>query len=357
MRFAQICLGAWILCLLQAGLIRAQSPNADLPETKVVLRISREFIRELMIKQFSRDVPVDLDFDGTHVTGTAHAEGATDVQFKVSDNACAFDLIVNGQVTTQLAANRRSIQANIHGNAPFKASRCIVFDDIAFSAHKIDVDMTYHSNLDHVCSSRIGLAGVLARGIAQSKIERSLPQDDIRAEAEIRKQLVAAIEKESDELLVTLNKIGSIVKQGEDVLREEKLLSSRSVEHYLGATERSLFISVGPPNHRIARLPKLKASERQPIELWVAVKKKGKPDRLGPILQNWKLVKPFLLPRIAKQSAEAAKFLDQVQIKMVDDWHVLTFAPGLLESLQGQKLESAGIGSDLAGDKMVGRLP
>ena len=119
----------------------------------------------------------------------------------------------------------------------------------------------------------------------------------------------------------------------EQLLREEKLLSARSDEHYLAATERSLYISIGPPNHRIARLPRLQASERQPIELWVAIQKPGQPARLNPVLSNWKLGKPFILPRIAEHSPEAAKILDEVQVRPVDGWYVVTFAPHLLESL------------------------
>ena len=321
------------LLFLQSLPVGAEQPSADLPETKVVLRISREFIHELTAKQIKRDVPVDLNANGVAVTGTARAEGTTNVNIQASDNACDFELVVNGSVSTQLVATDRSVQVHLQGTAPFSARRRVVFADDAFSGHKVEVDTSYHSTVAAICSSRAGLIGNLARTTATWKTRRVLPEEDLRAADEVRLRLSAAIEKETDELLVTLNRIGSIVKQGEDVLREEKLISERSVQHYLAATERSIYISIGPPEHRIAKLPKTSASERAPIELWVAIKKPGKKDAFSPILANWKIVKPFVLARIAKRSPETAKILDQVQVKTVENWHVLTFAPSLFALL------------------------
>jgi hypothetical protein len=318
---------------LQQLPVEAQQPAPDLPETKVVLRISREFIHELTAKQVQRDVPIDMNSNGVAVTGTAHAEGTTDVKIQASDYACDFDLVLNGLVSTQLVATDRSVRIHLQGTAPFSARRRIVFADDAFTGHKVEVDTSYRSTIGAICSSRNGLIGEMVRTTATWRTRRVLPEEDLHAADEVRFRLSAAIEKETDELLTTLNRIGSIVKQGEEVLREEKLISARSVQHYLAATERSIYISIGPPEHRIAKLPRVSASERAPIELWVAIKKPGKKDAFSPILANWKLVKPLILPRIAKRSPETAKILDQVQVRTVEDWHVLTFAPSLLESL------------------------
>ena len=321
------------LLLLHVLPVEAQQPAPALPETKVVLRISREFIHELTAKQVNRDVPIDLNSKSVAITGTAHAEGTTDVKIKASDNACDFELVLDGRVSTQLVATDRSVQVHLQGTAPFKARRRIVFADDAFSGHKVEVDTSYRSTIEAICSSRNGLIGDMVRTTATWRTRRVLPEEDLRAADEVRSRLSAAIEKETDELLATLNRIGSIVKQGEEVLREEKLISARSVQHYLAATERSIYISIGPPEHRMAKLPILTASERAPIELWVAIKKPGKKDAFSPVLENWKLVKPFILPRIAKRSPETAKILDLVQVRTVDNWHVLTFAPDLLGSL------------------------
>lgn len=312
---------------------QAQEPTRELPETKVVLRISREFIHELTAKQFKRDVPIDMQFDGTTVTGSASARGTTEVEIQASENSCNFELVVNGQVTTELVATGRATQAYLHGFAPFKGRRRIVFDDASFLGRNVDLETSYHSSVERICSFRSGFMGVMARNLASSALRRDLPQDDLRAGDEVRARLTAEIVKESDGLLATLNRVGSIVKKGEELLRDEKLLSARSVQHYLAATERSLYISIGPPQHRIAKLPRSSASEREPIELWVAIQKPGKVDRFSPLLANWKIVKPFILPRIAQHSPETAKILDEVQVKSVDGWHIVTFAPKLLDSL------------------------
>ena len=334
MKLIPLILALSCVLLFQAGGSRAEDPKVDLPETKVVLRISREFIYELTAKRFQRDVPVALNAGGVAVAGTAHVDGATSVEIQGSENACSFELGVQGQVSTHLVATVRAVELQLHGSAPFSARRRIVFEDIAFSAHPAEVTTDYHSTIDRICTVRPGLLGAMTRGIASSKARRTLPESDVQAAAEIRTRLTEAIEKESDDLLILLNKVGAIVKEGEQLLREEKLLSARSVQHYLAATPKSLYISVGPPGHRIAKLPRLNASDRQPIELWVAIKKPGKTDRFSPVLENWKLVKPFLLPRIAQRSPESAKILDQVQIRKVEDWHVVTFAPDLLDSLE-----------------------
>ena len=330
---ARLCVVfAWILICV--GPSAADEPAPPLPETRVVLRISRTFIRELTAKEFQRDVPVEMDEAGTAINGTAHADGVTDVQIQANDNACSFDLVVNGRVSTRLTATTRAVQIRLQGSAPFEARRRIAFDDVAFSARPVQVTTSYQSSVEGICSFRPGLIGAFARGIASAKVRNDLGEYDMEAGAEVRKRLTAAIQSENDEMLTTLNKIGALVKQGEQLLRDEKLLSSRTVQHYVAATEKNLYISLGPPNHRIARLPRLLPSEREPIELWVGIRKAGKPDRFSPIIANWRFVKPFMLPRIAKQSPETAKILDQVQVRQVGDWHVLTFAPDLLKSLE-----------------------
>ena len=312
----------------------AGQPAPELPETRIVLRISRTFIRELTAKEFQRDVPVEMNEGQTAVKGTAHAEGVTDVQIQANDNACSFDLVVNGRVSTRLTATTRAVQVRLQGNAPFEARRRIAFEDVAFSARPVAVTTNYQSNMEGICSFRPGLVGAFARGVAAATVRNRLGEYDQEAGAEVRQRLTAAIEAENDEMLTTLNKICALVKEGEQLLREEQVLSARNVHHYVAATEKNLYISLGPPNHRIAQLPRLQPSEREPIELWVGIRKAGKPDRFSPIIANWRFVKPFILPRIAKQSPETARILDQVQVRQVGDWHVLTFAPDLLKSLE-----------------------
>jgi len=313
--------------------VRAETQQAAklLPDTKVVLRISREFIYELTGKQFKRDEPIDKTAFGATVEGSAHADGKFDVKLQKSDHASDFDLLVNGEVLTQVVATSRPVQVYAHGVAAFTGRRRIGFDGNAFTGQAIEMDVTYHSSIDQLCSFRGGVIGALARGIAGPTVRRNLPEADRQAGNEIRTQLTTAIEKETDQLMVTMNKVGPLLTKGEEILREEKVLSVSSVQLYLAATEQHLYMSIGPPEQRIPSLPRLDVAKRGPIELWIAIKEASKEDLLHPVLEHWNLIKPFVRERIALRSPELGKIIDQVQVEAVEGWYVVAFAPKLLE--------------------------
>jgi hypothetical protein len=311
-------------------LLVAPAGAQPLPETKVVLRISREFILELTGKQFKREQRIDKNALGAAVEGSAQVDGTFDVKLQKSDVAGDFDLMVNGEVLTQVVATSRPVRVYAHGAATFSGSRRVAFDGNAFTGQAIEINVAYHSNIDQICSVRGGLIGTLARNIASPTVRRNLPAADAQAGDEIRAQMTAAIEKETAQLLATMNKVGPLLKQGEKLLREEKVLSAASVQHYLAATEQHLYMSIGPPGERIPTLPALDVSKRGPIELWIAIKKANKEDFLNPVLEHWNLIKPFVLQRIARRSPELVKIIEHVQVESVEGWYVVTFAPKLL---------------------------
>jgi hypothetical protein len=78
-------------------------------------------------------------------------------------------------------------------------------------------------------------------------------------------------------------------------------------------------------------LPRLDVSKRGPVELWIAIDKANKQDLFGPALEHWSLIRPFVLQRIKRDTPELSKIIEQVQVVSVDGWHVVTFAPKLLE--------------------------
>jgi hypothetical protein len=316
--------------LVQGEQAEAQQPAKPLPETKVILRISREFIFQLTGKQFKRDEPIDKNTAGGTVEGSAHVDGTYDVKLQESDNACEFDLFVNGEVLTQVVASSRPVQVHAHGIAAFSGRRRISFDGNAFAGQAIDMNVTYCSSIDSICSFRGGLIGALTRGIARPIVRGKLPESDRQAGDEIHTRLTTAIEKDTDQLIVTMNKVGPLLKKGEEALRKEKVLSVTGVQHYLAATKQHLYMSIGSPGRRIPSLPTLDASKRGPIELWVAINKANKEDLLSPVLEHWNLIKPLVLERMAKRSPDLVKILDHVQVESVEGWHVVLFAPKLL---------------------------
>ena len=331
MKFVRHFLAISAMYLLQGVQAEAQQPAELLPETKVVMRISREFIHELTGKQFKRDEPIDKNALGAEVKGSAHVDGKFDVKLQKSDNASDFDLLVSGEVLTQVVATSRPVQIFAHGVGAFTGRRHIGFDGDAFTGHVMEMNVTYHSTIDQLRSSQGGLIGAVTRGIAGSSARRNLPEADRQAEDEIRTQLTTAIERDTDHLILTMNKVGPLLKKGEQLLRDEKVLSARSVQHYLAATDKHLYMSIGPPGRRIPKLPTIDVSKRRPIELWIAISKGSKKDLFNPILEHWKDVKPFVLQRLAVGSPDLVKIVENVEVESVDGWHVLTFAPKLLD--------------------------
>jgi hypothetical protein len=253
------------------------------------------------------------------------------VKLQTSASASDFDFLVKGEVLTQVVATSRRVQVHEHGVARFSGRQRVVFDGNAFTSQALEMNATYHSSLDQVCSFRGGMIGSVTRGIAVRTIRRNLPESDQEAENELLTRLTTAIGKETDEIIETMNKVEPLLKKGEEILREQKLLSESSVQHYLSATEEHLYLSIGPPKHRIPILPKLEAAKRGPVEMWIAIEKASKDDLRDPILEHWNIAKPFVLQRIGKDSPELAKIVEQVQVETVEGWYVVTIAPKLLE--------------------------
>jgi hypothetical protein len=332
MKFLSQLLFISAFSLLQGVQAEAQEPTKSLPKTKVVLRISRQFIHQLTGKQFKRDEPIDKNSIGTIVQGIAHAEGTFDVKLQKSASASDFDFLVKGEVLTQMVATSRRVQVHEHGVARFSGRQRVVFDGNAFTGQAIEMNAKYHSSLDQVCSFRGGLIGSVTRGIAVRTIRRSLPESDQEAENELRTRLTNAIGKETDEIIEAMNKFGPLLKKGEELLREEKVLSVRSVQQYLAATEEHLYLSIGPPEHRIPSLPKLDAHKGGPIEMWIAIEKASKDDLRNSVLHHWNIAKPFVLQRIGKDSPELAKIVEEIQVEVVEGWYVVTIAPQLVET-------------------------
>ncbi len=317
--------------LIQMGLTEAQDPAKPLPETKVVLRISRKFINELTGTEFKRDEPIAKSSFGSTIRGCAYASGTFDVKLEKSPSAIDFDFLVKGEVLTQVVATKRRVQVHGHGVAGFNGRRRVVFDGNAFTGQSLEMNATYRSSIDQVQSFRGGLIGSLARGIAMPAARRNLPEYDQVAENELRTRLMNAIEEETDQIIVTMNKVGPLLKKGEEILREQKLLSVSSVQNYLATTEEHIYLSVGPPEHRIPTLPKLEVPKRGPIELWIAIEKASEDYLRDLVLKHWNTAKPFVLQRIGKDSPELAKIAEQIQVETVEGWYIVTIAPKLIE--------------------------
>jgi hypothetical protein len=326
----QLAVAAGIF-FLQGVQVKAQERTYKLPETNLVVRISREFVHQLTGKHFKHDEPIAKYTFGAMVQGYAHVGGTFDVQLEKNPAAIGFDFLVKGEVSTQVMATRREVQLHTHGIAEFTGRRHVIFDANGFVGQKPELDATFCSSIYQVCSFRRGFVGSLQRGIALTTATRNLPEANDETRNELRTRLTANIEKETDRMIAAMNKVGPLLKKGEQILREQKLLSVSSVRQYLATTEEHLYLSIGPPEHRIPSLPKLDGTKGRPIEMWIAIEKANNNDLNNPILQDKNIAKSLVLNRIRKGSPELDKIVKQIQVEAVGGWLVVTIIPKLFE--------------------------
>jgi hypothetical protein len=226
-----------------------------------------------------------------------------------------------------------------HGFAPFTARRRIVHKDGEFVGEAIEIDTTHQSSLDEIRPFRGGLIGRMTRRIALPTVRRGLVEGDRQIEDEIRTQVSKIITTETDELMIVINKIGPMIKKGEELLIAEDLLPKSGLHLYRASTKDCLLFSTGLPNRRIAQIPVFHPDKHAPLELWIAKREESKEKRLEFLLKHWELVTPLIDAQLARHYPEFAKsfegklyrFLNNVQIESVAGWHVVTFAPQLAE--------------------------
>src|SRR5207244_1862909 len=128
-------------------------PSKPLPETKIVLRVSREFLQELTGNEYQSEQAIAKSIAGADVRGQSRVQCTFEVKLRPSETECAFDLVAHGTFATQMTATRRVVQANLHGIAPFDARRRIDFDGNAFTGHGIDMQARHQTRNDQVLLS------------------------------------------------------------------------------------------------------------------------------------------------------------------------------------------------------------
>lgn len=331
---ALLALG-WLLAPLDA-----QEPLPPV-ETKIILRISRPFLAELTGRKFQRDEPIATTASGATVRGTAHLDGQFNVKLHRNDSASAFDLLLAGEVRTQVTATRRPVVVSLQGRAPFHASRRIDFNGRHFVGQCIEADVCYHSDLDQICSLRGGLFGAVARRVARPVVLRNLPESDRQSGGEVRTQLTDAFRDESDKYLPVLNRVADVAHRGADLLREHKLLPPGDLPFQHAATDDFLLIGIGPHGQPLPALPTTPDPEEVPVELWIhraklkldPVARKRLIER---VKQHWHDIAPQVFERLSRRSPELAAILRDVSTEVVgpnEEWRVFRFAKGLHQPL------------------------
>jgi hypothetical protein len=326
---------AFAAILTQALPVAAQE-RAKPTETKVVLRVSREFLQKLAGDRFAKDEPIDSNAGGAAVSGTAHVTGEVDVKLRESATEGEFDLHINGNVATQLTAARRPVVVFAHGNAPFSATRRAGFDGKKFSAQPVSLSVANRFCLDDIGSFRPGVVGAVTRRFAPPFVRRGLRDGDRQADDEIRAKVGAGVQDATDRMIDALNTVEPTIAEARLHLAKaaEKKQLALDLVPYHAATKNHLLISIGMPGRVIAQLPRLEPKDRAPLEFWIAKRDALLGEfiletGLALLADNWKKNAKKIGDEILRKHPElVAVFGKEIQIEThilrKDDWHVIT---------------------------------
>ena len=282
-------------------------------ETTVVLRISRELIRDLTGVHFAKDDPIATIYRGADVAGNAHAAGTFDVKLHKSDTASDFDLHVAGNVLTQSSATRRPVVVYTHGVASYNATCRVV----------VQVTVCNNTTLDGIGSFRDGVLGALTRGLARPSVRRSLPDGNRESAGRIHAQAAQAFGDVADQVVTKLNQLEPMAKKLQQDLQTAKIVAPGELHHYHAATDEYLWLSIGRPDERMPKLLEKDPARRAPIELWFT----DKNPELETLVKQWQFLQPVFERIITKSSPALSRILYRARLESEPGWHVIRFTP------------------------------
>ena len=252
----------------------ADEPTPDVTETRVVLRISREFIRKHTLPSMEEVAPVNRCLFGAHVTGQSLTKGATTVNMDIVDgDAAIFTFHFKGATVTNSVATHNPVSVYSTGTTNFEAQRAIHFDGLRFAAGPATIEAAHSSEIDGVATPR-GLRGAIARSQAWAQIRKNKPAADAISLEDTKAKVLASFNRESDQLVSDLN---SVVPLEQTV----KVLAPRTKDWttHIARTREYIIISPGPKEAGIPILPKEFLQLKAPMELWIHGKPAGESIR------------------------------------------------------------------------------
>ncbi len=301
----------------------ADEPKSDGNETRIVLRISRNFIRKHQTPTIDETSPVDMCLFGARVTGTAHTVGSTSVTLETTAQDSVFTLHFKGRTETQQVANHPPVAVYSAGKTYFDAVREIHFDGIRFITDPPTIAANGTNVITGLDAPRGPIRGPIIRKRAWVEIERDKPASDEIGIEEVKRKVAADFNAETDQLLTRINGIVPYEKMiGFLVPRTTGWVT------HLGKTKNYLIISPGPKEAKIATLPKDAQQMRAPMELWI----KGRPEgeNARSLLESL-TASQRALDRFRSFVTGKEKKREGVAFTAVGDWWVLKIGEDLLE--------------------------
>ena len=302
----------------------AQIPDEESRETRVVIRISREFIRRHAPPKVDEVRPVSECRFGANVTGTAETTGRSWITMEAHDQDAVFTLHFEGKTVSKTIATRRPVEVYTTSVTPFRIQRKIQFNGVRFLEVGEPVfEATTSAQTDGIGTPG-GLRGRIAYRMASRQIEDVRSQNDAMTLDETKEAVLKSFNAGSEQFVTQLNRVVPFEKTNAIIFPK----SGGYITH-MATTPNYIIISPGPKEAKIAVLPKDYIQIKAPIEIWIHGLKET--DRARRALESWRAVHDGLERFRAKISGEPAK-TEGLKLSAVGEWWVLK------------------IGEDLAGD-------
>ena len=310
---------------VQAALTEPQESSGDdsAKQTRVVLRISKQFIQEHAPPAVEEGSRVDRCLFGARVTGTAITRGRPTLTMDTDHERPVFTLHFKGTTSTRTVATKPPVKAYNTGAGQFDVHREIRFDGTQFSEGAESIEASYSSRLEGLATPP-GLRGRLVRRFALPEIARTRPQADAIALSDMKVTLLTAFGQHTDKLVDELN-ANVPWKQSLALLGPQQ---SGWVSHF-ASTEDWIVTSPGPADAKVPELPEEAAEAKAPLELWVH----GKPSEMSAtkLVTLWSTVHVGLNRFRDLAPAGAKDAVADLKPVVEGDWWVLRIGSDILE--------------------------
>jgi hypothetical protein len=302
--------------------IQAQERPGDAKQTRLVLRISKEFISQHRLPIIEETSPIDMCVFGSHVTGTAHTVGQTSVNLETNETDAVFIFQFKGRTDSQQVAIRRPVVVCSSGTTDFDTRRAIHFNGVRFTADPATIDARTCTTIDSV-ETPPGLIGRVVQRIAWQRIDQTKPAADALASKDVKTKVLSSFDKETDRLVKELNGLVPYEKTIAYLIPD-----TRGWITHLGTTKQYLIISPGPKEAAIATLPKEGQRMRAALEIWI----RGKPEgpRARQLLDDWNVV-DRALDRFRDALTGKKTKKEGLTFAVVGDWWVVRVGENLLD--------------------------
>lgn len=334
-----ICLS---LSLVLAGAARGDSAESTQPNNspRLVLRISREFLRDLLGREVNEQHPVALTVNRATIVGTARVSLVAGLKADADSEPVSFEFRLEGTITDRSVATRRPVRVQTRGESAVSASRRVMFDGSDFLAAPAFADVSYRSSLERVAPVRRGPVPAVIAAAARPIVRRQLPEVERESERRVRDQVREELTRESDQAVEVLNDFVEMTRRTNAMLQQAGIPLERARPR-ARLTDDAILVGIGFVDGERLELPP-RAELAAPAEIWLARSFTPAEERSFLGLRSaadrmWnERVRPHVRPLLAEHSPNLLKALDAASNEVIVDpipgdarWHVIRLGRAL----------------------------